>query len=110
MLTDEQIVAAYRGSWLPRKIVDIPALDSCRKWRNWQAEDDQIAAIEELETRLNVKGKILEASKKARLFGGAALYIGTSDANPDLPLDVGAYRHGWPEISHGHDAPAVERR
>lgn len=86
-LTDEQIVASYRGSWLPRKIVDIPALDSCRKWRNWQAEDDQIEDIEATEKRLNVKGKILEASKKARLFGGAAVYIGV-DGNPAEPLDV----------------------
>ncbi|NTJ00341.1 DUF1073 domain-containing protein [Agrobacterium rhizogenes] len=88
LLTDEQIIAAYRGSWLPRKIVDIPALDSCRKWRNWQAEDDQIEAIEAEEKRLNVKGKLLEAYKKARLFGGAALYIGTGDADPSQPLDT----------------------
>lgn len=89
LLTDEQIIAAYRGSWLPRKIVDIPALDSCRKWRNWQAEDDQIEAIEGEEKRLNVKGKVLEAYKKARLFGGAVLYIGTGDADPSQPLDTG---------------------
>ncbi|TWB61682.1 hypothetical protein FBZ98_1011027 [Rhizobium sp. ERR 922] len=87
ILTDEQIVAAYRGSWLPRKIVDIPALDSCRKWRNWQADDKQIEAIEAEEKRLNVKGKVLEASKKARLWGGAALLIGTGDADPSLPLE-----------------------
>ncbi|NTG48591.1 DUF1073 domain-containing protein [Agrobacterium rhizogenes] len=88
LLTDEQIIAAYRGSWLPRKIVDIPALDSCRKWRNWQAQDDQIETIEAEEKRLNVKGKVLEAYKKARLFGGAALYIGTGDADPSQPLDT----------------------
>ncbi|NTG07140.1 anti-CBASS protein Acb1 family protein [Rhizobium rhizogenes] len=88
LLTDEQIIAAYRGSWLPRKIVDIPALDSCRKWRNWQAKKPQIEAIEKEEQRFNVKGKILEASKRARLFGGAAVYIGTGDANPAEPLDV----------------------
>ncbi|WP_105436404.1 anti-CBASS protein Acb1 family protein [Neorhizobium tomejilense] len=88
LLSDEQIIAAYRGSWLPRKIVDIPALDSCRKWRDWQAKKPQIEAIEDEEKRLNVKGKILEASKKGRLFGGAAVYIGTGDANPAEPLDV----------------------
>ncbi|RKD68983.1 phage portal protein [Rhizobium sp. WW_1] len=87
ILSDEQIIAAYRGSWLPRKIIDIPALDSCRKWRNWQADEKQIEAIEAEETRLNVKGKLLEASKKARLFGGAALLIGTGDPNPSLPLE-----------------------
>jgi len=87
ILSDEQIIAAYRGSWLPRKIVDIPALDSCRKWRNWQADEKQIEAIEAEEKRLNVKGKVLEASKKARLFGGAALLIGTGDVDPSLPLE-----------------------
>jgi phage-related protein (TIGR01555 family) len=88
ILTDEQIIAAYRGSWLPRKIVDIPALDSCRKWRNWQAASDQIGSIEAEERRLNLRGKVLEAATKARLFGGAALFIGTEDADPALPLEV----------------------
>lgn len=88
ILTDEQIIAAYRGSWLPRKIVDIPALDSCRKWRNWQAESGQIGLIEAEERRLNLRGKVLEASKKARLFGGAALFIGIGDADPSRPLDI----------------------
>ncbi len=88
ILTDEQIVAAYRGSWLPRKIVDIPALDSCRKWRSWQAASDQIGLIEAEERRLNLRSKVLEASTKARLFGGAALFIGTADADPALPLEA----------------------
>ncbi|OCI95602.1 hypothetical protein A6U86_15665 [Rhizobium sp. AC27/96] len=90
LLTDEQIIAAYRGAWLPRKIVDIPALDSCRKWRNWQAAGDQIGLIEAEERRLNLRGKVLEASTKARLFGGAALFIGVDDSDPALPLDVEA--------------------
>ncbi|ACI55705.1 phage-associated protein, HI1409 family [Rhizobium leguminosarum bv. trifolii WSM2304] len=88
VMTDEQLIAAYSSSWLPRKIVDIPALDACRKWRDWQAKKPQIEAIEEEEKRLNVKGKVLEAAKKGRLFGGAALYIGTGEANPAQPLDV----------------------
>ncbi|NLR96628.1 DUF1073 domain-containing protein [Rhizobium sp. P38BS-XIX] len=98
ILTDEQIIAAYRGSWLPRKIVDIPALDSCRKWRNWQAASDQIGLIDAEERRLNLRGKVLEASTKARLFGGAALFIGSEDADPALPLEMervgkGGLRH-----------------
>lgn len=86
-MTDEQALAAYRGSWLPRKIIDIPALDSCRKWRDWQAKNADIELIEGEENRLNVKGKVLEALTKARLFGGAAIYIGTGDSNPEKPLD-----------------------
>lgn len=87
-MTDEQALAAYRGSWLPRKIVDIPALDSCRKWRDWQAKNAEIELIEAEENRLNVKGKILEALTKARLFGGAAIFIGTGDPNPEMPFDA----------------------
>nr|WP_280518901.1 anti-CBASS Acb1 family protein [Shinella curvata] len=88
VMTDDQLIAAYSTAWLPRKIVDIPALDACRKWRGWQAKKPQIEAIEDEEKRLNVKGKVLEAMKKARLFGGAALYIGTGDADAAKPLDV----------------------
>ncbi|WEA24038.1 anti-CBASS protein Acb1 family protein [Rhizobium binxianense] len=88
VMSDEQLIAAYSTAWLPRKIVDIPALDACRKWRDWQAKKPQIEAIEEEEKRLNVKGRILEAAKKGRLFGGAAVYIGTGDADPMQPLDV----------------------
>lgn len=86
-LNDEQILNAYRGSWLPKKIIDIPALDSCRKWRAWQADNDTITAIEREEVRLDVKRKILDARKKARLFGGAAIYFATGDENVELPLD-----------------------
>jgi phage-related protein (TIGR01555 family) len=77
---------AYRGAWLPRKIVDIPALDSCRKWRDWQAEKDQITMIEAEEVRLGVKLKVLKARVAARLFGGAALMIGDGATDPSLPL------------------------
>lgn len=88
LLDDTQIINAYRGAWLPRKIVDIPALDSCRNWRNWQADDKQIEKIEAEEKRLNVRGKVLEARIKARLLGGAAILIGTGDADMMEPLDA----------------------
>jgi phage-related protein (TIGR01555 family) len=81
-LTDDLILAAYRGAWLPRKIVDIPAQDACRKWRDWQASPDQIEAIEAEEKRLGLRAKILDARIKARLFGGAVVFIGTGDQNP----------------------------
>lgn len=94
ILSDEQLIAAYSTAWLPRKIVDIPALDSCRKWRDWQAKKPQIEAIENEEKRLNLKAKVLEASKKGRLFGGAALYIGTGDSDPSTPLDPERVKKG----------------
>lgn len=82
-----ELVNAYRGSWMARKIVDIPALDSCRNWRAWQASQQQIEMIEAEEKRLNVRGRVLDARKKARLFGGAAIYIDLGD-DASLPLDV----------------------
>ena len=82
-----ELVNAYRGSWMARKIVDIPALDSCRNWRAWQASQEQIELIEAEEKRLNVRGKVLEARKKARLFGGAAVYADFGD-DASNPLDV----------------------
>jgi phage-related protein (TIGR01555 family) len=87
-LDDAQISNAYRGAWLPRKIVDIPAFDSVRAWRNWQAEGDQIEAIEAEEKRLNVIGKVLEARVKARLWGGAAILIGDGASNLAGELDI----------------------
>ena len=88
LVTDDQLLAAYRTAWLPRKIIDIPAFDSVRAWRDWQAEDEQIEAIEAEEKRLNVKGKVLEARTKARLWGGAAIMLGTGDQNLAEPLNV----------------------
>lgn len=79
VMDDQQLLNAFRGSWAAQKGVSIPAVDACRNWRNWQADKAQIEQIEAEEDRLNVKGKILEALLKARLFGGAAVFIGTGE-------------------------------
>lgn len=86
LLDYHQLLTAYRSSWLPQAIVDIPALDSVRKWRAWQAEADQITLLEAEEKRLNLRERVQEGMTAARLFGGAALYIGTGDTNPAEPL------------------------
>src|SRR5690348_591449 len=88
VLDDAQLLNAYRGAWLPRKIVDIPAFDSVRAWRDWQAEGKEIEPIEAEENRLQVRAKVLEARVKARLWGGAAIHIGVGDADLAEPLDV----------------------
>lgn len=93
-IDEQQLVNAYRGSWLPRKIVDIPALDSCRNWRDWQAKAKQIELLEAEEKRLGVKAKVLEARKKARLFGGAAIYFDVGDNDPAKPLNLEVVKKG----------------
>lgn len=82
--TPDQIENAYLGSWLHRKIVDVPAQDMCRAGRDWDAEDDQIAAIEKEEKRLGYWAKLYEALTLGRLGGGAIL-IGLGD-DPTKPL------------------------
>lgn len=76
ILSDNQLLNAYRNTWLAKKIVNIPALDAFRKWRNWQADQKQITELEREEKRLGVQSKLLEAKTLARLWGGAAIYIG----------------------------------
>lgn len=84
--TDQQIAAAYRSSWLHRKIVDVPAEDMTRAGRDWDAEDDQIAAIEKEEKRLGYWAKLRQAVTLGRLGGGLIL-IGLGD-DPTQPLPV----------------------
>ena len=93
-LSDQELINAYRGAWLPRKIVDIPALDSCRKWRDWQATADQITLIEAEEKRLGLRGKMMQVRTRARLFGGAALLIGTGESDPSKPLSADRIARG----------------
>lgn len=81
-----QLDAAYRGDWIARKIVDVPPFDMTREWRAWQAEDDQIEALEAEEKRLDVRRKVNRALRLARLYGGAALVLGVGDGDPAQPL------------------------
>lgn len=68
-----QLEAAYRGSTWFGKIVDIPATDAVRNWRQWQGTPDQIEAIENEEKRLLVKHKMRDALIMMRLYGGSVI-------------------------------------
>lgn len=81
----EQIAAAYRGSWLISKIVDLPALDMVREGREWEADDAEIKKIEEAERKLKVWPVLLEALVLGRLGGGAVL-LGTNASDLSQPL------------------------
>lgn len=93
-LTDQQLLAAYRSSWLPRKIIDIPALDACRRWRGWQASKEQIQAIEAEEKRLALVKRVHTAMIRGRLFGGAAVFIGTGERDTASELRPGRIGQG----------------
>ncbi len=88
LMAKDQLDAAYRGDWIARKVVDIPAFDETRAWRNWQADQDQIEAIEAEEYRHGLQHKIASARVRARLYGGAALYMGVDGGKPGEELDL----------------------
>lgn len=88
-LSAPQLLDAYRTSWLAGAIVDYPAEDATRKWRQWRAKAEQITLIEALEKRLRLNGLVQEALVAARLYGGAAIYINTGESQQDRPLVVG---------------------
>lgn len=88
-LTQYEIDAAYRGSGLMRKIIQIPAMDMVREWREWRAEADQVAKIEAEEKRLGLRGKI-RAAEILRGLGGGALILGLpGDPSQPAPQSVG---------------------
>lgn len=79
-----EVEAAYRSSWLMRKIVDIPPLDMTREWRAWQAKDTAIEAIEKAERRLQIQHKAKRALTLARLWGGGMLVLGVNDGSDTM--------------------------
>ena len=92
-LTDEEIVNAYRGAWLPRKIVDQPAQDAFRKWRSWQGDTSLNGRIEAEEKRLGLRGKFERAYTLARLFRRAHVYFDLGD-DPAEPVNLNRIRRG----------------
>lgn len=99
-LDDLQLNNAYSGSWLARKVIDIPAFDMVRKWRDWQADDDQIEVLEEEERRLQLRPKLTRGLKMARLFGGAALVMGIGGESPERPVEIDRVQKGGLKYLH----------
>ncbi len=81
-LSRGQIDAMYRGDWLARKIVDIVPYDMVREWREWSGERAAVLAVEAAERRLNLRKTVQRALTLGRLYGGAAVIIGTGEENP----------------------------
>lgn len=99
-LTPDQAIAAYRGDWIARKVVDIPAFDMIREGRNWQADNALIQKLEAEEARLQVWPKVAKAIKLARLYGGSALILGIGDTDPSQPLRPDSIVAGGLEYIH----------
>lgn len=88
-LTQPEIDAAYRGSGLMRKIIQIPALDMIREWRDWKIDADLVTKIEDEEKRLGLQAKIRQA-EVLRGLGGGALILGLpGDPSQPAPANIG---------------------
>jgi phage-related protein (TIGR01555 family) len=89
-MTQFDLEAAYRGDWIARKVVDIPAFDMTRQWRQWQADEAQVELLEELEKDLFLQQKTQQALIRSRLYGGAIMVMGTDVGAPEEELNVEA--------------------
>ena len=90
----QELINMYRGDWLSRKIVDLPITDCMRVWRSWQADEKLIEVIEGAEKRHQVRAKLAQALRWARLFGGSAILIGDGASRPDQSFDPANLRKG----------------
>lgn len=88
VLSQAEIEAAYRSSWLTRKVHDLVPFEMTRAGRDWKAEKDQIQKLEAVERSLDLWAKLRKALTVARLHGGSALVLGVRQGSPETPLVV----------------------
>ena len=81
----DQLLAAYRGDWIARKMINIPAEDATREWRQWTGEPEQVEAIEEAEKQFKIREVVLRGMILSRLYGGAGVVIGDG-SDPATPI------------------------
>lgn len=78
----------YTYNWLAAKVVDSPVDDATRKWINVLIPDaKKKKAIEDALKEFDVKSKVNQAMKWARVYGGSAIVI-LLDEDPELPLNM----------------------
>lgn len=92
-INDHQIINSYRSGWIVPKLIDVPANDTLRKWRDFSGKQEQILALKNAEIALQIKPKVIWAYKLARLWGGSAIYINTGQ-NPEEPINIEAVKKG----------------
>ncbi len=87
----ELLTAAYRESWLAKRIIDMPAEDMTRKWYSLSTAmaDEDLRDLKRLEARHSVRQEITNTIRWARLYGGSIAVMVVRDGPVDLsaPLD-----------------------
>ena len=90
---------AYRGSWLAKKIIDMPAEDMTRNWYKLSTTLPQKALqkLKDLEARHSVKQELTNGIRWARLYGGCEVLMDVDDPLSDdlaSPPDSGTAFQG----------------
>ena len=84
-MTDQEIDNAVRFSSLAQRVVQMPSEDMTRKWREWQADAKQISAIDEVESKFNIRGKVRANIERGRKYGDAYIYMDNGE-DTETPL------------------------
>lgn len=86
----------YHRDFMAEQVVNVPAKDATRAWRQWQTDADKITKLENEERRLRVRDTVCRAFITARLQGGAAIIIhdGTPADRMSEPFDAKRVRRG----------------
>jgi uncharacterized protein len=100
VLNPQQLEYAYRGDWVARKIIQIPAFDCTRAWRSWEADKKDTEKLVETERNFNLQGKMLSGLEKARLYGGAAIVLGVDQGDFTQELDLTKVKKGDLKFVH----------
>lgn len=86
------LITLFRNHWIPRKIVEIPAMDMTKAWPrlNCNLTPEQMSDVDRTIARTLTQQKTKKALTWARLFGGAgALMVIKGHENIlDKPLDL----------------------
>jgi phage-related protein (TIGR01555 family) len=87
-----QLLSMFEGSWLTRRIVELPCQTMVKAWPTVTSDIDpkDITKLDRALRRTNSKAKILTALTWAKLFGGAGCLIAIKDQEDELdqPLDL----------------------
>lgn len=86
MFAPQLAYAAYLESGMLQRVIELPASDRVREWRDWQAEAAQIELLEAEEKRLGLIAKIKAAEVLRGLGGGALILVAAGNASE--PINV----------------------
>jgi phage-related protein (TIGR01555 family) len=94
-----ELDAIYSSSWLADKIVSVIPDDMTREWvdLSWDGLDERPEdkkLLKDAVEMFDLRGKVNEAAKWGRLYGGAVILILIAGEDPRLPLDIHAVKKG----------------